>query len=82
MLPPEKLSMKIDVWTLNGVIHHMNGSNWKHDGYYMAFKSGMCRKTNTIINSMCPKGNENNRERAMVLIKCGSALHSSVKHIT
>ena len=82
ILPPEKVPMQIDDWTLHGIVKPMNGSNWQNDGYCMAFKSSMCTITNSIIDSMCLKGNENNRKRAMLLIKYGSALHFIAKQIT
>ena len=49
----------------------------------MAFKSATCTITNSIINSIHPKGNESNRKkRVMLLIKSGSIVHSSINYIT
>ena len=51
-----------------------------HDGYYIELKQSVCPITDDIINHMFPRGNENNRKRAMLLIESGAIQYLSIKY--
>ena len=81
ILEPEKVPMQIDAWSLQGVMLPARNSNWDHNGYYILMKRNLCPITDDLISSIYPVGNENNRKRAMQLLKSGAMQYSTMQHI-
>ena len=57
----------------------VEGGMWQHEGYFLVLKQRTCAVTNDLIRSIYPYENENNRNRAMQLVKSGSMQFSTLK---
>ena len=64
--------MQIDAWTSQGVLLPFNESSWQHNVHYMLIKQTLRKISDSLFSSTYPHGNENNRNRAVQLLKSGS----------
>ena len=53
---------------------------WQHDGCFLKLKQSLCAITDDLIHSIFPRRNENNRNRAIQIVKVGSMQHSTLEH--
>ena len=81
ILEPEKVPLQIDTQSLHGNIKPIDGHEWQHDNYYHQLKHNIYIISNSVIRNIWPKGNENNRNRAKLLVQCGSILFLLLQYI-
>ena len=58
----------------------LSDSIWRRDGYFHLFKEYLFNMSDDLMSCMCPRGNENNRHRASLLLKSGAMQISATQH--
>ena len=81
MLPPEKVPMQTDAWSSQGVRFPNNNSTWEHSDCCKTLHTKAMIFADEFAKDELPHGNENNRNRDEHLLRSGSVLCSSIKHI-
>ena len=73
--------MQIDTCSAQGSKFTNNNSTWEQNDYHQKLHTKVMIITDEFIKDTLPRGNENNRNRAEILLRSGSVLCSSIKHI-